>query len=63
MHSSQTTSSGEGTLICDMGRTPISRREVEKWCEQATTTAAEPAEETLPAIALRQTVRSVSKAA
>lgn len=63
MHSSQTTSSGEGTLICDMGRKPISRREVEKWCEQATAAAAQTAEDFPPAIALRQTVRSVSKAA
>lgn len=63
MHSSQTTVSGEGTLICDMGRTPITRHEVEKWCERSTTAAAKIADELPQAEALQQTVRSVSKAA
>ncbi len=37
------------TLICGMGRTQVSQREVAKWCERTTS--------------VRQTVHSVGKAA
>ncbi len=37
MKSNRTMTSGEGlSLICGMGRTPVSRKEIDKWCERST---------------------------
>ncbi len=38
MNTNRTKASGEAlSLICGMGRTPISRKEVERWCERTAT--------------------------
>lgn len=49
MNSPQTASSRAGTLICGMGRAPVSKQQVEKWCERSTP--------------VQQTATSVRKAA